>query len=111
MEVITSFPVYFMDNLHAVMAMPNCIYAGVIALFFGIVTARFPGVLFVPVVAAIVYLAALAVIPQLLAHAAIVAPVFDKALLKEGIALYVLFLVADTVVFGIKKAVMAIMGW
>jgi len=110
MDVITSFPTYFMDYVHTVMAMPNCIYAGVIALFFGIVTARAPGVVFVPVVAAVVYIAALAVIPPLLAHADIVAPVFDKALLEKGIALYVIFLVADTVVFAIKKAIMAIFG-
>jgi hypothetical protein len=110
MDVITSFPAYFFDYLHTVVAMPNIIYAGVIALLFGIMTARTPGVIFSPVIAAIVYIAALAVIPPLLAHTGIVAPAFDKALLEKGIALYVIFLVADTVVFGIKKAVMAIFG-
>ncbi len=110
MDVVTSFPAFFCDYVHGLMVMPNIIYAGVIALFFGIVTARFPGVIFVPVVAAVVYVAAQAVIPPLMHSAEIVMPAFDLALAKQLVALYVVFLVADTVVFAIKKAILAITG-
>ncbi len=110
MDIVTSYPAYFVAYVHSLIAIPNCIYAGVIALFFGIVTARLAGVFFVPVVATIVYLAAHAVIPPVLHHAEIVVPAFDLALAKQAVALYAVFLVVDTVVFGIKKAVLAIIG-
>jgi hypothetical protein len=110
MDVVTSFPAFFCDYVHGLLVMPNIIYVGVIALFFGIVTARFPGVIFVPVVAAIVYLAAQAVIPPLLHHGEIVMPAFNLALVKQAVALYVVFLVVDTIIFAIKKAILAITG-
>jgi hypothetical protein len=108
MDVVTSFPAYFVGFVHTLPVMPTIIYVGVIALFFGIVTARLPGVLFIPVLAAIVYIAAQQVIPPLLHHTEIAIPVFNLALAKLAVALYVVFLVLDTVVFGIKKAILAV---
>lgn len=110
MDVVTSFPAFFCSYVHTLYVMPNLIYAGVIALFFGIVTARLAGVFFVPVVATIVYIAAQIVVPAVMHHAEIVAPAFNLALAKEAVALYIVFLVVDTVVFGIKKAILAIIG-
>jgi hypothetical protein len=110
MDIVTSFPAYFLSYVHTLYVMPNIIYAGVIALFFGIVTARMAGVLFVPVIATIVYIAAQIVIPAVMHHAEIVAPVFNLALAKQAVALYIVFLVADTVVFGVKKAILAVIG-
>lgn len=110
MDIVTSFPAYFCSYVHTLYVMPNVIYAGVIALFFGIVTARLAGVFFVPVIATIVYIAAQAVIPAVINHAEIVVPAFDLALAKQAVALYVVFLVVDTVVFGIKKAILAVIG-
>jgi hypothetical protein len=110
MDIVTTFPSYFIAYVHSLLVMPAYIYVGVIALFFGITTARLPGVLFAPVIAAIVYIAAQAVIPPLLHHAEIVTPALDVALAKQAVALYVVFLVLDTVVFGIKKAIQAITG-
>lgn len=110
MDIVTSFPAFFCGYVHGLLVMPNIIYAGVIALLFGLATARFPGVIIMPVLAAIAYVAAQAVIPPLLHHGDIVMPAFDLALVKQLVALYVVFLVVDTVIFGIKKAVLAIIG-
>ena len=110
MDVVTSFPVYFMDLVHGLCVAPAYFYVAVIALFFGIVTSRAGGVFFVPVLAAVVYIAAQQVIPALMHHTEIVVPAFDVALLKKFVALYVVFLVLDTVVFGVKKAILAVIG-
>jgi hypothetical protein len=110
MDIVTSFPTYYMDFVHGLMVAPNYIYVGVIALFFGVVAVRLPGVLFLPVLAAIVYVAAQIVIPAVVHHTAIVTPVFDLALAKKLVALYIVFLIVDTVVFAIKKAVLAVIG-
>jgi len=107
MDIISSFPTYFFDFAHH-LDLYHHIQLGVIALFFGIATATIIGVFVVPVIAALVYIAADTVIPPLMHHTTIVMPVFDKALLKEGIALYVGFLLAIAVVFVIKKAILAI---
>jgi hypothetical protein len=106
MDVVTSFPTYFFNNLHSI----NLVYAGIIALFFGVATGGAVGVFFVPAIAAIVYIAARAVIPPLLNHAAIVTPVFDKVLLEQAITLYVAFFVAILVVFAVKRSIQAVTG-
>jgi hypothetical protein len=108
MEIVTSFPAYFVGFVHTLPVFPTVIYVGVIALFFGIVTARLPGILFIPVIAAVVYIAAQQVVPALLHHSEIALPVFDLAIAKLAVALYIVFLVLDTIVFGIKKAILAI---
>lgn len=108
MDIVTSFPAFFMGVIHTLQSAPAYYYVAVIALFFGIVTSRSGGVFFVPVLAAIVYIAAQQAIPALLHHKEIVAPAFDLALVKTVVALYVVFLVLDTVVFGVKKAVLAV---
>lgn len=108
MDIVTSFPAYFMGVIHTLQATPALYYVAVIALFFGIVTARAGGVFFVPVFAAIVYIAAQDVVPALLHHQEIVFPKFGLALVKMVVALYIVFLVLDTVVFGVKKAVLAV---
>jgi hypothetical protein len=41
-------------------------------------------------------------------HTTIMMPTFDTALLKEGIALYVAFLLAIAIVFAIKKVILSI---
>lgn len=106
MAVLTDFAAYFVSFLHTVLVMPHVAYAGVIALFFGIVTASVAGLIVVPVVAAIVYIAALALGPVVLNHAPLIVPSVDIALAKELIAAYLVFLVADTIVYAIKKAVL-----
>lgn len=110
MDVVTSFPTYFCDFVHGLAVAPAYYYVAVIALFFGIVTRRVGGAFFTPIIAAVVYLAALQVVPALLHHAEIVTPAFDLALAKQLVALYIVFLVLDGIVFGIKKAILAILG-
>ena len=104
MEIITTFPTYFVAGLHQI----DPIYGVIIALFFGVATATVVGVIVSPILAAIVYIAAKAIIPPLIHHTALVMPTFDKALLKEGLVLYVAFLVAIAVVFALKKIVMSL---
>ena len=104
MDVITTFPTYFVAGLHQI----DPIYGVIIALFFGIATATVVGVIISPILAAIVYIAAKAIIPPLIHHAALVMPAFDKALVKEGLVLYVAFLVAIAVVFAVKKAILSL---
>jgi hypothetical protein len=53
----------------------------------------------------VVYVAALLVVPALLNGGSIAMPVLDKALAEKLIAFFVVFLVADLVVFAIKKLV------
>ncbi len=108
MVILADFAAYFVGFLHDVLVVPHAVYAAVIALFFGIVTASRPGVIVVPLVAAVIYIAALAVGPVVLHHAPLVVPGFDIALVKELIAAYIVFLVADTIVYAIKKAVLGV---
>lgn len=108
MTFLMEFPAYFVGFLHSLLAMPHLAYAAVIALFFGIVTASKPGLVVVPVVAALVYIAALAIGPVVLNHAALVIPAMDLALAKMALAAYVVFLVVDTVVFALKKTVLKV---
>jgi len=107
MDVITTFPTYALDYFHHI----NWLYAGIIAVVFGLVTARLPGIIIVPVFAAAAYIAALIVVPALLHHTAMAMPVFDKKLLEEGLAFYVFFLVADAVVYAVKSLIAKIFGW
>jgi hypothetical protein len=109
MDIITGFPAYFKDFLHHLDHF-HMIQGAVIALFFGVATASIAGVIIVPIIAALVYIAADAVIPPLMNHTTIMMPTFDTALLKEGIALYVAFLLAIAIVFAIKKVVLSIRG-
>ena len=109
MDIITGLPGYLTGFIHH-LDHYHMIQAGVIALFFGIAAASIVGVIVVPVIAAIVYIAADTLIPPLLHHATIVMPAFDKALLQEGVALYVFFLVAVAIIFAIKKAILSVTG-
>ncbi len=106
MAVLAGFPEYFVGFLHSLIAMPHVAYAAVVALFFGLVTISRPGLLLVPVIAAIVYIAALTVGPVVISHAQLVVPGFDIALAKELFAAYLVFLVADTIIYVIKKCVL-----
>lgn len=108
MAILEGFTGYFVSFLHNVLVMPHVAYAAVVALFFGIVTASRPGLIVVPVIAAVVYIAALALGPVVLSHATLVVPGFDVALAKELIAAYLVFLVADTIVYAIKKAALGV---
>ena len=103
MDVITTFPTYFVAGLHQI----DPIYGVIIALFFGVATATVVGVIVSPILAAIVYIAAKAIIPPLIHHTALVMPTFDKVLLKEGLVLYVAFLIAVAVVFAVKKLILS----
>ncbi len=109
MDIITSFPAHLTAFLHG-LDHYHMIQGGIIALFFGVAVGSIAGVIIVPAIAAIVYIAADAVIPPLMHHTAIVMPVFNKALLQEGVTLYVAFLVAIVVVFVIKKVILSIRG-
>ena len=104
MDVITNFPTYFVENLHSI----NYLYAGIVAVVFGILAGRAFGIIVWPVIASAVYLAAVMYVPVLLNGGEFVMPVFDKALLEQFIAFYVIFLVADTVVVIIKKLIQKI---
>ncbi|MDR3527190.1 MAG: hypothetical protein P4L57_07900 [Rhizomicrobium sp.] len=108
MAIFAGFAGYFVSFLHHVLVMPHVVYAGVVALFFGIVTASRPGLVVVPIIAAVVYIAALALGPVVLNNAALVVPAFDVALARELIAAYLLFLVADTIVYIIKKIILGV---
>lgn len=109
MDIITGLPAYLTGFVHH-LDQYHMIQAGVIALFFGIAASSIAGVIIVPAIAAIVYIAADALIPPLMHHTTITMPVFDKALLQEFVALYVFFLVAVAIVFAIKKAIMSVTG-
>ncbi len=108
MHIITSFSPYFVGFVHSLLVSPTYIYVAVIALFFGLITKQFAGVIIIPVVATVVFLAVQAVSPVVLNHAALVFPAFDLALAKTAVASYIVFLVLDTVVFAIKKLVLKI---
>jgi|GEM_PF-1326892 len=110
MAVLAGFPAYFVEFLHALLAMPHLAYAAVIALFFGIVTASKPGLVLVPVVAALVYIAALAIGPVVLNHAPLAVPAIDLAFARQALAAYLVFLLAGIIVFGLKKAALKVIG-
>lgn len=103
MAILAGFPAYFIAFLHDISAVPHIYYAVVIAVFFGIATASRPGLVIVPVIAAIVYIAALVLGPVLINNAKLIVPEFDVALAKQLLATYIVFLVADTVVYIVKK--------
>jgi hypothetical protein len=108
MEVVTSFPTYFVGFLHTLYVMPTLVYVAVIALFFGLITNKFAGVIIIPILATAVFVAAQAIGPVFVSHADLVTPAFDLAFAKMAAASYVVFLVLDTVVFGVKKLAGAI---
>ena len=107
MDIITEFPKHLCDFVHHLNTI-QLITGGVIALFFGVATGTIIGVLVAPILAALVYIAADAVIPALMNHTPFAMPAIDKALLHEAIFLYVAFLVVIVVVFVIKKAILAV---
>ena len=108
MAFLSGFPAYFFTFLHNLSSVPHVYYAVVIAVFFGITTASRPGLVVVPLIAAIVYIAALVIGPVVLQHAKLVVPAFDLALAKQVLAAYIVFLVADTVVYVVKKYVLRV---
>lgn len=81
--------------------------AGVIALFFGLAASCIAAAIFLPILATIVYLAAEHFLP-LIDGKDLPAFVFDHAFWVKAVSMYVVFLVAGGVVFGIKKAILAI---
>lgn len=109
MDIVTSFPAYFVGYVHTLIAMPTVIYVAVVALFFGLITNKLAGVIVIPVLATAVFIVALALGPVFLNNAALVFPPFDLALAKVAVASYAVFLVLDTVVFAVKKAAVAIL--
>ena len=108
MHIVTSFPPYFISFLHSLPVSPTWIYVAVVALFFGLITDRFVGVILIPVLAAAIFLAAQVIGPVILSHSALTIPTFDLAFAKLAAAAYIVFLVLDTVVFAVKKAIKAI---
>jgi hypothetical protein len=108
MEIVTSFPTYFVGFLHTLPVMPTVVYVAVIALFFGLITNKFAGVIVIPVLAAAIFIVAQVIGPVVLGHAALVVPAIDLAFAKLAVAAYVVFLVLDTVVFAVKKLIAAI---
>ena len=110
MEIVTSFHTYFVSFVHGLLVSPTYIYVGVIALFFGLITRRFAGVIFVPVLATIIYLAVLTLAPVIVQHAELKPPVFDLAYAKLAVASYIVFLVLGAVVFAIKKLIQKFVG-
>lgn len=109
MDMVTSFPAYFVGYVHTLIAMPTVIYVAVIALFFGLITDKLAGVIVHPAMAAVVFIASQVIAPVVTSHAEMVLPVFDAAFAKMAVALYIVFLVLDTVVFAVKKLVVKIL--
>jgi hypothetical protein len=109
MHILTAFPGYFLGYVKG-LGLSQLIEVGVIALFFGMAAPGVASVIFLPIVAVIVYLAVDAVVPVVLHNAPLVVPAFDNALLEKAVALYVLLLAACIVVFAIKKIVLGIRG-
>jgi hypothetical protein len=107
MDIITEFPKHFVDFVHHLSTI-QMIIGVVIALVLGWATGGIIGLFVMPVLAAVVYIAADAVIPPLMHHTPLVMPALDKALLHKAITLYFVFLVAIIVVFAIKKVVSAV---
>ena len=101
MDALNYLPTMIIEHLRGI----DLVYAGVIFLFFGLMTERAVGVIVVPLIAAAVYIAAQSTIAPLLHHGAIAAPEFDRAMLEQIVALYIFFLVADTAVYAVKKTV------
>lgn len=110
MEIIQSFPAFFVGYVHSLPVMPTIIYVAIIALFFGLITQRLAGVIIVPILATAIFIAAQIIMPVVLNHAVLAAPVFDLAFAKLAVAGYIVFLVLDTVVFAIKKLILKIVG-
>lgn len=108
MAFVLGFPAYFIGFLHGLTSVPHVYYAVVVAIFFGLATVSRAGILVVPLIAAIVYVAALAVGPVVFDHAKLVVPAFDLALAKQILAAYLVFLVADSVVYAVKKAILRV---
>jgi hypothetical protein len=106
MGFLTGFLAYFIGFLHDLIAVPHVYYAAVVALFFGLATASRAGLVVIPLIAAIVFLAALVVGPYVISHAELVIPKFDSALAWQLLAAYVVFLVADTIVYIAKSVVL-----
>ena len=104
MDMLNYLPTELGEHLRSI----DLVYAGVIALAFGLLTEGVVGVFLVPAIAAVVYIAAQAIIEPLLNHGAILTPQLDKAMAEQVLTLYVVFLVADTLVYAIKKAVTTI---
>ena len=110
MEIVQSFPAYFVAYLHSLIIMPTVVYVAVIALFFGVITDKLSGVILTPIVATLVFVAAMAIGPVIMNHAALALPEFDLAFAKLVVASYAVFLVLDTIVFVIKKLILKIIG-
>jgi hypothetical protein len=109
MDIVTSFPAYFVGYVHTLLVMPTVVYVAVIALFFGLITNKFAGVILIPVLATIIFIAAQVIGPVVTSRAALTVPAMDCAFAKMAVASYIVFLVLDTVVFAIKKLVVAIL--
>jgi hypothetical protein len=103
MAFLTGFPGYFVSFLTDLITVPHVVYAAAVAVFFGLATISKPGLLLVPVIAAIVYITALAVGPVVISHAKLVVPALDIALIRQLLAAYLAFLVADTLVYVVKR--------
>jgi hypothetical protein len=108
MEIVTTYPAYFVGFLHTLPHLPTVLYVAVIALFFGLITKHFAGVIFIPVLATAIFIAAQTIGPVVLEHASLTVPAMNLEFAKLVVASYVVFLVLDTVVFGVKKLVSAI---
>lgn len=108
MEIVTLHLTHFVGHVHMLLHMPTVIYLAVIALFFGLITKHFAGVIFIPVLATAIFIAATLIGPVVLGHGQLAMPALNLAFAKEAAADYVVFLVLDTVVFGVKSLVSAI---
>jgi hypothetical protein len=110
MEIVTGFFAYLVSYAHSLLVMPTYIYVAVIALFFGLIAKDFAGVIFGPVMAGFIFLAVVVLAPVLLNNASLKFPEMDLAFAKLALAVYIVFLVLDTVVFLIKKLILKITG-
>jgi hypothetical protein len=104
MDALNYLPTMFTEHLRGI----DLVYAGVIAVIFGMLTERAVGVFAVPLIAAGVYIAAQSTIMPLLNHGAIITPELDRQMFEQVVALYIFFLVADTAVYAVKKTIATI---
>src|SRR5882724_11570875 len=97
---------YFREGLSNI----NPILGLTLAIVGGLMASGFISLLFLSLVAVVLYIVADAFIPVVLHHAALVLPLLDRALLHYSITLYVAFFVAIGAIYLVKMIFAAVRG-
>jgi hypothetical protein len=97
---------YFREGLSNI----NPILGITLAIVAGLMASGFVSLLFLSLVAVVVYILADAFIPVVLHHAPLVLPLFDRALLHYSVTLYVAFFVAIGAILLVKMLFSSVRG-